>query len=156
MDISCNHYKFVMISKENEKMTAQEHLEKYDIRPSVQRLAVMNYLMSHATHPTVEEIYADLRQEIPTLSKTTIYNTLELLVSKRAVNEITIEGSKAHYDGFTHPHAHFYCRECGKIYDVPCDESAFDALKPVDGFKIDSTHLYYTGVCPNCEKQRTN
>lgn len=137
-------------------MTAREHLEKYDIRPSVQRLAVMTYLLNHATHPTVEEIYADLRQEIPTLSKTTIYNTLELLVAKRAVVKITIEGGKAHYDGFTHTHAHFYCRECGKIYDVPCDESTLDAIELCEGFKIDSAHLYYTGICPKCGKQRTN
>ncbi|MGN1265484.1 MAG: Fur family transcriptional regulator [Muribaculaceae bacterium] len=137
-------------------MTAREHLEKYGIRPSVQRLAVMQYLMNSKTHPTVEEIYADLVKEIPTLSKTTVYNTLDLLVANRAVTQITIEGGKAHYDGFTHIHSHFYCNECGKIFDMPCDEKHLRTLEPKNGFIIESTQLYYTGICPECRSKNEN
>ena len=57
-----------------------EYLEEHDVKPSVQRIAVMDYLMTHRTHPTVDEIYHALEKQIPTLSKTTVYNTLKLFV----------------------------------------------------------------------------
>ena len=66
-------------------MTATEHLIRHGVRPSVQRIAVMNYLLEHRTHPTVDEIYVALSKDMPTLSKTTVYNTLELLVKQKAV-----------------------------------------------------------------------
>ena len=62
------------------KMNAKQILEGAGVRPSVQRLAVMDYLATHKTHPTVDEIYSSLAPSIPTLSKTTVYNTLKLFV----------------------------------------------------------------------------
>lgn len=50
----------------------QERLIFHNIRPSVQRMAIMGYLMSHSTHPTVDMIYNDLYPDMPTLSKTTV------------------------------------------------------------------------------------
>ena len=34
-----------------------ERLQGHNIKPSVQRIAIMKYLMEHRTHPTVDEIY---------------------------------------------------------------------------------------------------
>ena len=45
------------------------------IKPSVQRIAIMNYLIEHRTHPTVDEIYTALSPSIPTLSKTCLLYT---------------------------------------------------------------------------------
>ena len=52
-------------------------LEK-NIRPSHQRIKVMEFLLKNKIHPTVDYIYNELHEEIPTLSKTTVYNTLNL------------------------------------------------------------------------------
>ena len=106
-------------------MTATEHLIKHGIRPSVQRIAVMNYLLEHRTHPTVDEMYVALSKDMPTLSKTTVYNTLELLVKQKAVLELTIDSKMSHYDGYTHAHAHFKCKKCGRIFDLRCRIECF-------------------------------
>ena len=53
----------------------REYLLKYNIKPSMQRIAIMDYLMVHRVHPTADEIYNALYPTMPTLSKTTIYNT---------------------------------------------------------------------------------
>ena len=134
-------------------MTTIEHLKKYGIRPSVQRIAVMSYLLENRTHPTVDDIYVDLVKEIPTLSKTTVYNTLELLVSQGAVLELTIENCKAHYDGCTEPHSHFFCKECKKIYDCQMNEKLLRSLQPDNEFMIESTQLYYIGLCAECKNK---
>ena len=76
----CNDFKFEMITilKTLQMNASKQYLLNFGIKPSLQRLAVMKYLMQYHTHPTVDEIYAALHSSIPTLSKTTIYNTLSL------------------------------------------------------------------------------
>ena len=61
-------------------MDAYELLVQYQIKPSVQRLAVMKFLIKRRNYPTAEDIYTALYPQIPTLSKTTVYNTLKLFV----------------------------------------------------------------------------
>ena len=99
-------------------MTAYEYLLSYHIKPSVQRIAIMDYLLNHKTHPCIDEIYTALCKEIPTLSKTTVYNTLKLFVEYGAAKMLTIDEKNACFDGDVHPHAHFQCKVCNKIYDV--------------------------------------
>ena len=41
-------------------MNAYNHLLSCQIKPSQQRIAIMEYLLSHRTHPSVEEIYKEL------------------------------------------------------------------------------------------------
>ena len=61
-------------------MNVYEYLLNYNIKPSVQRLAIMDYLLKHETHPCIDEIYMALSKEIPTLSTTMVYNNLKLFV----------------------------------------------------------------------------
>lgn len=72
-------------------MTAYEYLLDHQIKPSVQRIAIMDYLLKHKTHPCIDEIYTALCKEIPTLSKTTVYNTLKLFVEHGAAKMLTID-----------------------------------------------------------------
>ncbi len=48
------------------------------IKPSYQRIKIYEYIFNNNIHPTVDNIYKKLLKEIPTLSKTTVYNTLKL------------------------------------------------------------------------------
>lgn len=134
-----------------------EYLEEHNVKPSVQRIAVMDYLMTHRTHPTVDEIYHALEKQIPTLSKTTVYNTLKLFVEKEAALLLTIDERNSCFDGCCDPHAHFLCTECFKIYDLPLEEKVMDYkhLMP-EGFDVQSVNLYYRGVCEDCKKKKIN
>lgn len=138
-------------------IVAREHLERYGIRPSVQRVAVMHYLLTHRTHPTVDEIYNELVKEIPTLSRTTVYNTLHLLYEHGAVLALCIDGINAHFDGYTHPHAHFLCTQCGKVYDVDLDDASFiERNAPKNATRTTDAQLYYKGTCADCEAKKCN
>ena len=68
-----------------------QRLIEHGVKPSVQRLAIMQYLMTHFNHPTVEQVYQGLCDKIPTLSRTTVYNTLRLFSERGAATMITIE-----------------------------------------------------------------
>ena len=65
-------------------MESYNRLLEHNIKPSMQRIAIMNYLMEHKTHPSADEIYTELSPSMPTLSKTTVYNTLRLFSEQGA------------------------------------------------------------------------
>lgn len=88
------------------------------IRPSMQRLAIMDYLINHPIHPTIDDVYQALSNKVPTLSRTTVYNTLRMLSENQAAQMITIDEHRVCYDGNVESHVHFYCKKCGKIIDL--------------------------------------
>lgn len=133
-------------------MNVYEYLLSYQIKPSVQRIAIMDYLLKHHTHPSIDEIYMALCQDIPTLSKTTVYNTLKLFVEHGAARMLTIDERNACFDGDISAHAHFQCKVCGKITDIPLTSEETEETKRLKqkGYRIEETHHYYKGVCPGC------
>ena len=119
------------------------------IRLSHQRMAILQYLLDHNTHPTVADIYDHLHPEFPTLSRTTVYNTLKLLVESGAVTQLDTDTESAHYDADLSPHAHFLCRCCRRVFDVPLPSHP---LEVPQGFTTDSVSISYHGLCPSCAK----
>lgn len=132
-------------------MEAHRYLMRYSIRPSVQRTAIMEYLMNHKTHPTVEEIYLALNPSIPTLSKTTVYNTLNLFSEKGAVQVLTIDDKNARYDADVSRHGHFYCRSCGKVHDIFNMKPEAYVIPYNEDFLVDAIEVSYYGTCKACK-----
>ncbi len=119
------------------------------IRPSHQRIKILEYLMEHPCHPTVDQIFNDLQKEIPTLSKSTVYNTLTSFMEAQLVRVITIEENETRYDIITHNHGHFKCDSCGAIYDFKINIDDFTAGE-LSGFQIYDKNVYFKGICPKC------
>ena len=130
------------------KELKKELLQK-NINLSYQRMKVLEYLTQNHCHPTVDQIHTEIQKEVPTLSKTTVYNTLRILTDAGLVRVITIEDNETRYDIKTEAHGHFKCDSCGEIFNFNID---IDSLKSDDlqGFKIDDKDVYFKGVCPNC------
>ena len=126
-------------------------LTEAGIRPSIQRLEILEFVSSCESHPTAEEIYSFVHQNNPTLSRTTVFSTVKLLAEKGIINDITISSDSTRYDSTEHaPHAHFICRDCKKIYDIPFDMSLLTAP---DEFLCDNVNVYFKGICPECSKK---
>ncbi|MGI6539123.1 MAG: Fur family transcriptional regulator [Caldicoprobacterales bacterium] len=132
-----------------------KRLKNNKIRLSHQRLKVLEYLDGNRIHPTAEQIYHALHDEIPTLSKTTIYNTLNTLTYAGLVRSINIEDNEARYDIRTDAHGHFKCKNCGNIYDFEVDIDKVE-IKDLEGFRVYSRDFYFFGICPKCMIQKNN
>jgi len=128
----------------------QHYLIQHDIKPSIQRLAIMNYLLNHRTHPTADEVYSELLPGIPTLSKTTVYNTLKLFVQQGVALYIDIDERSARFDGDMEAHAHFRCKQCGSIFDLPLPNMQ-DILPNETDFYIDEAYINVKGLCKTCK-----
>ena len=129
-------------------------LQERNINLSYQRLKVLEYLSSHDTHPTTDQIYNGLHEEIPTLSKSTVYNTLKVLVEAGVVRELMIENNEARYDIITDFHGHFKCERCGDIHNfsIRLDDLAYKGL---GSYLIKQQDVYFKGVCPDCLENKT-
>lgn len=130
--------------------TAHSRLEACGLRPSTQRVAIMSYLLSHHTHPTVEDVYTGVVKDVPTLSRTTVYNTLRLFSEHHAAQMITIDDHRVCYDGDVHPHVHFFCRSCGRVFDLMDEKAPKQKKRYCEGNLIDEAQLYYKGICKEC------
>ncbi|PKL93005.1 MAG: transcriptional repressor [Candidatus Goldiibacteriota bacterium HGW-Goldbacteria-1] len=139
-------------SEKTEKEVAALLKEK-KIRPSVIRVKVLKYLLDNRNHPTADQLFNGLENEISTLSRTSIYNTLKTFLEEGIVSEITIEDGISRYDAFTGKHGHFICEKCGGVSDfnVKCATCAPESLK---GYKVTQEHVYLKGLCPKCVKTR--
>lgn len=132
-------------------MESYDRLLAHNIKPSMQRVAIMTYLMEHRTHPSAEDVYADLSSSIPTLSKTTVYNTLRLFAGQGAAQMLTIDDRNVNFDADTSLHAHFFCKQCQHIYDLDVTAGGKQVEKlDMEGHKVDEMHYYYKGICKNC------
>ena len=130
-----------------------QYLESKGVNPSVQRVAIMQYMLDHWTHPTVDQIYSDLLPSMPTLSKATVYNTLKLFVDKKAVNSLFIDERNVRYDAATNLHAHFKCKHCGAISDVPLEETDLPKFRGNSEQSPVETQIYFLGTCKKCGGQ---
>jgi Fe2+ or Zn2+ uptake regulation protein len=128
----------------------EKHLRDAGIKPSIQRLKIFDFIIKSMDHPTVDNIFNALSPEIPTLSKTTVYNTLKLFQTHGIVMVINIEDNETRYDADLSFHGHFKCKSCGKVYDFPIspNDLQFEAL--ID-YSISESHYYLKGICKNCK-----
>jgi Fe2+ or Zn2+ uptake regulation protein len=105
-----------------------------------------------ANHPTIEELYAEVSKEYPTISKTTVYRNLRILAQNDLVLRILLPDGLERYDGANHRHYHFQCNGCGSIFDVeiPYLRDMELAASRKYGFEIQSHDIVFNGICNKC------
>jgi len=132
-----------------EKTIAQV-LHENRIRVTPQRMLVYKILNGRQEHPTVESIYARLKERHPSVSLATVYTILELFKRKSLVRELRIRFDRSSFDSVMRPHHHFLCRKCGRIADVDMPPCIASRHGQVDGNKIEEFHGYFYGLCNQC------
>jgi len=113
-----------------------EKLNQYGIQPTPQRIAVADFVLKTDTHPTADEVWAIVRQRCPTLSRATVYNTLNLFAEKGLLKLPPIKEGVAVFDPHVAPHHHFIDEETGTVYDVPWEAVSVAGEKTLDGYEV--------------------
>lgn len=120
------------------------------IKPSAQRIAILGRLAERRVHPTIDELYRSLADSHPTLSRTTVYNTMSLLVDHGLVTRLEGDSGGARYDYSEECHGHFYCERCGTIIDIPMPEHFLRAAP--EGVAVTEVSLSVRGYCRECRR----
>lgn len=125
------------------------------LRRTPQRIAVLQYLLRHPDHATVDELWPALNKRHARASRATVYNTLHSLAKAGLVREFKLDGNAARYDAFLHPHHHFVCDKCGAVEDLEWfDVSGLSrdksALTRSGARRIRSYEVIVRGDCAKC------
>ena len=131
-------------------------LKSRDFRITPQRLAVLKILVSSESHPSVDDIYKEVKALFPTTSLATVYKTVSLLKELNEVLELGFPDGSNRYDGYNPvPHPHAICMTCKKIMDpelMNIDELSVEMSRKT-GYKIFHHRLDFFGLCPDCQQK---
>ncbi len=118
-------------------------------------MAILNALQETDVHPTADWVYARLKPRYPNLSLGTVYRNLKKFCENgRAVSVGVINGQE-HFDGRVDPHAHFVCKQCGAVLDVPEEffqEEDFVRLFAKYRLQVENARVLFEGLCPQCQE----
>lgn len=119
-------------------------------RNTVQRTLTMEAVRHLGNHATAEEIYTEVANVHPTISRGTVYRLLHDLAKNGDVLQIPVAEGADHFDHQCHPHCHAQCRVCGRVFDIDADPNPLASIVDAHGFHVSGCDLIYRGVCASC------
>lgn len=111
-------------------------LRQCDIQATPQRIAVIECVLTSKAHPTADDVLLLARKKCPTVSRATVYNTLNLLVEKGLIGVQTLKEGATVFDPNVQKHHHFIDEDTGKIYDIPWDQLEVRGKEQLQEFEI--------------------
>lgn len=129
-----------------------EVLRAHGLSVTAQRVAVLHAVAAQP-HATADAVLDAARVGLGTISRQSVYDTLNTFVEKGLVRRIQPIGSPALYeDRVGDNHHHLICRDCARVVDVDCAVGFRPCLQAADdnGFEIDEAEVAYWGRCPEC------
>ena len=133
-----------------------DRLRQRQCRITPQRIAILKAFLNSDQHPSVEQVYNQVRADFPTTSLATVYKTVNLLKELGEILEIGFAGGGNRYDGNKpYPHPHLICTRCKSIVDP--DVALLDRLTAevaaATGYRITSHQVELFGLCPGCQQK---
>ncbi len=128
-------------------------LRERGFRITPQRLAILNILCNTPHHLSPLEIYQQTQADIPGLTEATVYRTLTFLVDQGLAMPAHIGNGQLVYEIAERAHDHLICRACGLNQEINHEDldELYEQLQEKTGFKIDSMHVTFFGLCPDCQ-----
>ncbi len=127
-------------------------LRQHGLQVTAQRIAIMHAVGAHP-HATADEILEAVVEEIGSISRQAVYDSLAAMADKGLIRRIQPAGSPARFeDRVGDNHHHLICRSCSTMYDIDCAVGSTPCLIADDdhGFEIDEAEVIYWGHCPEC------
>jgi Fur family transcriptional regulator, peroxide stress response regulator len=129
--------------------SVQHRLKAKGMRVSHQRVKILEFLGRCMGHPSARQVYEALVKEMPSLSRTTIYNTLNALAEKGLVGVVKASGGETRYECADRDHCHFFCTSCHTVIDTEFVCVHLHALES-QGHEVHSMQGCFYGVCKEC------
>lgn len=121
-------------------------------------MAILNTLQETSVHPTADWVYAKLKPRYPNLSLGTVYRNLKKFCETGKAVSVGVINGQEHFDARVEPHAHFVCKRCGAVLDVPGEffrREELDRLSSQVGLRLESAQVTFEGECPQCARERS-
>jgi Fur family peroxide stress response transcriptional regulator len=123
-----------------------------------QRRAILDLLKSTRAHPTADDIYDEVRKDLPNISKGTVYRNLQVLIDRGEAAVLDIRGSLSRYELRRGSHCHFRCQACERVIDIdePVDPGLDAKVSRETGFVVSGHQIEFRGWCAICRQPSQN
>ena len=132
-----------------------ERLHQAGLKATGPRMLILKAIEHDRSHPTAEQIHETLRQDYPSLSLSTVYQTLDAFIRNGLCRRVSNAGDRLRVDGTPQDHDHAVCSKCGEIFDI--DRQHFPLPSPPtelpNGMTVMGLHLEYEVICGTCQPQ---
>jgi len=128
--------------------------EIHDLGLTKQREVVLQVIRDASGHLTANEVFADAKRLLPSISFATVYNSLRYLKDAGHIAEIQFGNGASRFDRMTHRHDHAICTKCGKLVDIEMEhpKELVKMAAKYSKFKPESLEFTLRGICPECVK----
>ena len=122
-------------------------------RMTPQRMAILHVLHHSGRHLSPSAVYQQARKELPGITETTVYRTLEFLAENGLARPSHMGNGHLMYEIALHEHHHLICRNCGNQMEVDhaLVKSMYQKIESASGYKLTDSHITFFGLCPNCK-----
>ena len=142
---------------ENARKALTTYLESKQQRMVPKRFAILEQIyQSEKGHFTADELYDYLLEQNFSVSRATVYNTINLLFEAELLAKLKfLEGASVYEKALNvKRHHHYICTECGRIQDLRDDGVIKTAVmtRRITKFKQKDFSLCIYGICAACKK----
>ncbi len=137
-----------------EQSTFRELCEQRGIAVTHQRQVLYEVMRAAGGHPSPEEVYARVRERIPTISLATVYKNIHLFVESGVLREVSLHHGSVRVEMAGEQHHHVVCSRCKSISDI--EERELGPMprreRLAGGFLVERYAIDVIGLCANCQK----
>ncbi len=129
-------------------------LKAQGLRATSARIALLHSL-DELGYGTAEQLHAAVVSQLPSVSPSTVYRTLESLTEHHLVRHAHLVGAAPSYYLARGPeHAHLVCNRCGTVDNLSGSilEHLIDDLASSAKFVVNTSHLSVEGLCEQCQQ----
>lgn len=137
-----------------ESVIAALHRKGY--KATSQRIAICRFALNSREHPSAQNIYGKVKKMYPTVSLSTVYNTLGFLKELHLIQELPFAQADTRFDPYMEPHINLVCQRCGTINDID-DRVVQEMVVRVAAtakFTITGQRLDIYGICDRCSGKK--
>ena len=113
-------------------------LRQCGINPTAQRLVIAEVLLAECQHLSADQVLKAVNKKQKSVSKATVYNTLNLFSEKGLIKPVIVDPNKVFYDSNIKTHYHFYNEDTGELLDLDTDMLSISALPDLPEDTVES------------------
>ena len=140
---------------QDQAITFRALCAEHGIAVTHQRQVLYETMLAMHGHPSPEEVYASVKQRIPSISLATVYKNIHLFVQSGVLRELSMHHGTLRVEMNKEPHHHLVCSVCKRVMDVEHDELGMGTPKMLlaNGFMVDRVSVDVIGTCPDCQSR---
>jgi Fur family transcriptional regulator, peroxide stress response regulator len=123
-----------------------------------QRQVIYEVMQSMPGHPSPEEVYLEVREQIPAISLATVYKNIHIFLASGILREVSPHHGSLRIEINSKPHHHLVCTQCRNIQDIgEIELLGFSGYRPArgnmpHGFQAQRFSVDVLGLCASCQQ----